>query len=617
MSTATYDVIEDFRGKQGDDYVTTTPYWILCVLRLKFPTTFERAKSGSRSKNYSETVELRGKPLILTDEVVQLQVQSSKGSYIGSLSATLKETDVALMNEIMPGDYLFAWIVNNKADYASLLDRLNQSEAQACNRFMDGLKFVGKTQSIHKQLQQSPGGERVITYSLQGSAFTEFDAQLFYDPYLAERPDIGNDISTYFAKIGAALNELVRPEKGQAAGIDVNRALPFFIDLLLGRGIPPNLSVNISDERLRSTTGLDAEASYVVPKLYGELLGKTRSSESLLRYADVLETVIGLQRYQRASNVALAFQPVGTLVDGSRRFTDKQMLGTFLPQTPQFTNRPVWSVLEQFLNKASNEMYTCLRVNPDGNVVPTFVARQLPFSTSLFKSSPVGATLEHTPFMELPRWRVDPLLVRSVDIGRSDSLRFNFVHVYGAAIDPLGSITEQIIRNPPVRDDLDVARSGLRLYMQTIPCLAEDVRNGSPTKWMALLSDFLIGQHLTMTGVMQTVGIQSPICVGDNLEWDDIVFHIESVSHVCSINPNGQKTWSTNLSLSHGVRADPGSGASDTSIYAGILPSDQISFDPGSTVDSVQPQRDEEESSQSALLGNLGDFVNPDNGGLT
>lgn len=620
MTTSTYDIIKDFGLNKGAEYVVSNPHWILCVLRLKYPTTYDRAKAGSRSKNYSEAVELRGKPLILTDEVTQLQVQSTKGNYVMTLSASLKEMDIHLMNEVMPGDYLFAWMMNNETDYASVLERLGgaqNEQAQACNRFLDGLKFVGKVQSLHKQLQQTPSGHRVVTYSLQGSGFTEFDAQIFYDPYLAERSNIQEDIGTYFAKIGAALDVLVLGEQGQQTGIDVNRALPFFIDLLLGQGVPPNLSVGIPDERLRSTTGLDAEASYVVPTLYGELLGKNRKSSSLLRYADVLETVIGLQKYDHASNTSLAFQPSGTFTDGSRRFTNKPMLGTFLPQTPQFTNRPVWAVLEQYLNKTVNEMYTCLRVNPDGNVVPTFVARQLPFTSVLFKDSPEGS-LEHTEFMELPRWGVDPVLVRSVDIGRSDSLRFNFVHVYGAAVDPLRGFSEQILENPPVRDDLDVARSGLRLYMQTVACLNEDIRNGSPKKWMALISDFLIGQQLTMTGVLQMVGVQSPICPGDNLEWDDIVFHIESVAHNCSIGGDGRKTFSTSLSLTHGVRADPGSGATETSVYAGMLPADQTSFDPGVTAEARHPRKQEGEldSSQAALLGNLGDFSGG-TGGLT
>lgn len=608
---AVYDVIKDFGAGRGADSVTTSPNWALCVLRLKNPLTYRRSSGSSQSKIYTEAVELRGAPLILTDEVIQLQVQSTKTNYVMSMNATLKEMGLHLMNEVMPGDYVFAWMANNEADFASVLSRLQgvQEVAQACNLFMDGLKFAGKIQSVHKQLQQSPDGLRTLTYTIQGVSFTEFDAQIFYDPHLAERPDIKNDLGTYFGKIGASLNELVRGDNSKPAGIDVNKALPFFIDLLLGRGIPPNLSVS-SDERLRSTIGLDAEGSYIVPALFGQLLGKSRVSSNFCRYADILETVIGLQKYGRASNTALAFQPSGTAIDGSRRFTGTDMLGTFLPQTPQFTNRPIWSILQQYLNSAVNEMYTCLRVNPDGHVVPTFVARQLPFSSVLFKDGPEGS-LPHTQFMEIPRWGIDPVLVRSVDIGRSDALRFNFIHVYGDALDPLRGITEQLVANPPMRDDLDVARSGLRSFMQTIACLNEDIRNGSPKKWMALLADILMGQHLTMTGIMQTVGIQSPICPGDNIEWDGIVFHIESVTHNCAIDATGKKTFMTSMSLSHGVRADPKTKDSDLHLYAGVLPTDQTGFDPGSSSDTEKPRLvdDAEISNRSSLLGNLGDFL--------
>jgi hypothetical protein len=98
---------------------------------------------------------------------------------------------------------------------------------------------------------------------------------------------------------------------------------------------------------------------------------------------------------------------------------------------------------------------------------------------------------------------------------------------------------------------------------------------------MDLMSDILMGQHLRLTGTLSIIGVQAPICHGDNLEWDGVVFHIESISHQCQIAPDGKKVFATTLSLSHGIRVDP--GAEDIAIYAGITAEDQTSMNPGLT----------------------------------
>lgn len=601
MPKSTYDVIKDFGVEPGAEYLSFSPYWLICVFRLKYPTTYNRNSKSSLSTLYSDAVELRGDPMVITDDVLQMQVSSSKTSYLMQLNASLVSSGTNYLSEIFPGDYVMAWMVNNKETYEDLVSRVSKlgGSGKAVNQFSDGLKFVGRVQSLRKKITQVPDGARFIRYALNAISFNEFDSQLFYEPHLAEKePKIGN----YFGRLGTSLNELVK-DKAQGHGIDINKALPFFLDLLLGKGVPPNIGRGNSDSRLQSTTGLTAPYAYILPDIIGQALGKKQSSTSggIITYADILEAVIGIQTYsslefsddERALigndssvsvdqlEVAKNFQPDGTRGAGSRRFTNDDMLGEFLPQVPHFYNKSVWAVLQQYLNPAVNEMYTCLRVNPDGAVVPTLMVRQLPFTSKFLTTE-----LKVTRFLELPRWGIDEVLVQDVDIGRSDSVRFNFVHVYGDSVDHSQPFAAQVVRNPPIRDDLDIARSGLRSHMQTVPCAPADTRNGSPAKWMEIVADILMGQQLTLTGVMTTYGIQAPICPGDNVEWDGVVFHIESVTHTCSIGGDGKKVFRTTLALSHGVRSDP--GTTDTSIYAGISTDDQQGFDPGLTKDSPQ-----------------------------
>jgi len=592
---STYDVIRDYGLPPGSDYLSASNFWVMAVFRLKYPTTYDRRLRSSRSTLYSEAVELRGRPMVITDDVLQMSVTSSKSSYMSTAQAQLIDAGINYTSEIFPGDHVMIWMMTNETDYNSVVSRLRRLDSgdDVVNKFHDGLKFVGRVQSLRKKITQVPQGPRISRYTMACTSFDEFDAQLFYEPHLAEKiPQLGN----YFGKLGAALNELVK-EKGR--GIDVNRAIPFFLDLLLGRGVPSNLKRGNDDPRLQATTGLTANYAYIMPSIIGKALGKTKTSTDggLTTYADVLEAVIGVQSYSELDpestffntgevhssvedqQVAKNFSPEGTRYGASRRFADN-MLGEFLPQTPHFYNKTVWTILQQYLNPAVNEMYTTLRVNPDGLVVPHLIVRQLPFS-----SNQLSTDLKVTRFLNLPRWGVDDALIRDVDFGRSNSARFNFIHVYGDSVDRAQPFSAQIVRNPPIRDDLDIARSGLRPHMQTIPCSPADTRGGGPAKWMELSSDFLMGQQLTMNGTMLTAGIQAPICIGDNVEWDGIVFHIEGVTHSCSIQ-DGQKTFNTNLVLSHGVAASP--GGTDIGIYAGIDRDAQQSFNPGLTVDTPQ-----------------------------
>lgn len=591
-----FDLIQEFgiSDPMAGEAICVDPYWIIVVMRTQYPLTYSRVAQTSFSRLYEDAVRLRGKPLIITDSCVQISTSNSKNSHLTNLEASLLPDDrLNYMSEILPGDWVFAWMMNDRATFDRVLKNLN--EGKPCNGFYDGLKFMGRVGGVRKLLAQDPSsGIRRVSYSLNAAGFTEFDATLFYEPHLAERI---KNLGEYWARITGQLNKMIDQN---TQGIGVTDAMLFFLDTLLGQGIPRNLGRGNDDPRLRATTGLDAPYAYIVPASVGSIIGKTDKSKpgGLLSAADLLEFVYGVQNYaeleisddqrqlmgEEGADASIVqagqiFNPVGTRAGGSRRWTGVDLLGVFLPTIPQFTNKSVWTVLSQYLNPAANEMYTCLRVNPLGQVVPTLVVRQLPFS-----SEKAPSDLPTTKYLELPRWKLHPHLVKRADVGRSDSLRMNFIHVYG---DP-GPIkndiaSRQIVAYPPIRDDLDIARSGLHPYQMTVQCAEKDILTGGPQKWMALLGDILMGQHLTLTGIIELVGIKSPICPGDNVEWDGVVFHVESVSHTCAITPAGFKSFSTTLSVSHGLSAEPSSD--ELSLYPGLAQDSMRAFEPGLTVE--------------------------------
>ena len=78
----------------------------------------------------------------------------------------------------------------------------------------------------------------------------------------------------------------------------------------------------------------------------------------------------------------------------------------------------------------------------------------------------------------------------------------------------------------------DVMRSGLRPHVITTNfddlTILKDTKVGR--KWALIMGDALIGGHLKMNGTIESIGIVDPIAVGDNLQYDQIVFQIEEVS---------------------------------------------------------------------------------------
>lgn len=587
---ASYDVIKEFglTDETADEAIAVDPHWVIAVVRFQHPVTYSRSAGESFSGLYADAVRVRGKPLIITDQCIEVSCSATKSSHLSQLSATLLPSEhLNLLAEIMPGDWVFAWMMHGREAQQSVVRKIR--DGKPANDWHDGLKFVGRANGPRKQISQDPnGGVRTTRYSLTAVGFWELDATLYYEPHLANRvPTLG----LHWARIGANVNKLIR-ENGQ--GIGVTQALTFFLDLLMGQGVPVNLSRGNEDPRLRATAGLDAPYSYIVPTPVGQLLGQTEKTKAggLLAYADILEFVYGVQRYGDLDSAtgtpeAQIFNPEGTRTPGSRRYTGTDLMGTFIPTAPQFTNNSVWSILNQYLNSAVNELYTCLRVNADGKVMPTLVARQLPFSSELAPSS-----IATTRFLDLPRWRLHPILIKRADLGRSGMQRVNFVHVYGdSGRGKPSEMTAQVVRYPPKRDDLDIARNGFNPMMKTVSCAETDILQGGPEKWMALIADIVMGQHMTLSGLTELIGIQAPICPGDNVELDGAVLHIESVSHRCSISADGKKSFTTTLALSYGVAAEPRGG--NLGLYAGIYPDELRGLEASVSTDGDDPNEGE------------------------
>lgn len=596
-----YNVVKDFGDLSDSDHIDFNPYVIVAVVRLGLPLSFSRATMSSVSKDVSEGALLRSvHPLVITDDCVSLQTQGSKRSHLKSMNMVLKQTNVNFLNELLPGDYIFAWIMNNEVKQKDLIRRINAGEA--CNRFDDGLKFFGRIHNVRKQIQvEGQSGTKTSNYTIQSTGFGELDTQLFYDATLASNDQRDKSIGTWLARLGLNIEELFGTTTKQ--GIqknNTNTIIPTLLDLIVGKG-PPSKSQASPLVEAADTTNVSALPStlseppfaYLVPVMVGQLLGVKPSQASrashVVSYADILELLQGVQTYTNNNGFGMFIPDLRSTENERRRFTTDDLLGTFLPFFPEFTNKPLFQVLNQYSNPTISEMYTALRVNPEGVVMPTLVFRQIPFTTNAL---PVNREFKFTRFLSLPRWIIPNTMIQSVDVGRSDSTRVNFVHIYGASSMTQSNVPVQyqLINNPPIRDDLDIQRSGLRPYMAVCDTWVDDQVGKTPSAWMSLVADRMIGSQYTLNGTIFSFGIQSPICEGDNLEFDGVVFHIEAVSHSFAMSPNGTKSWTTQLQLTNGMRADVSAKfSSDVAslfpIYPGFLPNDLTANDPGLTLE--------------------------------
>lgn len=697
-----YHVIKDFLGP-GDfqaggvvedgslvDSVSTSPYSVIAVWRYKHPYTYSRKQQKSFTLHSSEAVRLRDTVLLVVNDIKTLSVECSKSTHNSSLSASLLP-GMNYLSEVLPGDIVAAWMVNDRTSFDNIVEQLRTGKS--ANGFLSGFKFLGKVTSVQKVLAQQAGGIKNSVYSLNAHSFTELDGSIYYEPYLET---IAQGLATDFLRMGGVkINKVLRENK---LGLDINKIIPLYLNIFFGPGINRNLGIKELD--LNLTLGLDSPDAFIVPAPVAQVLGVTKATKpnGLFGYNDILEVLFGIQKYDWSVGTedlfvaAMGRQTSGTDMSGAifapdgmsryqpqdrHRYTTIPMLGTYLPSAPQFSGqRTVWQIIDQYLNKTVNEMYTCMRANAHGSIMPTLVVRQLPFSSSqateeyepkaynsllarknkqierdnesrrkrrMKRKSAVSTTggytgadqttsvatykektaaeddsdrqliemqkrkVQLTRMLEIPRWKIHPVLVKNYNVGRSDSMRFNFMKIDADAGqgDDKKVRTPAFIRNPPFADHLDIMRNGFRPYFASVNCAPKDLIGAGPTDWMYILSDIVFGQYLALSGSMEICGVQAPIVPGDNMEFDDAIFHIESVRHTFSIAPGGQKTFTTSLSLSHGVRAEQ-MQESGLSMYTGIKSEDLGGNDPTVSTES-DGSVDERLERNHAEFGNIDD----------
>jgi hypothetical protein len=626
---ATYDL--GIGLGSGDSLQTLTPYWVVGICRFANPVTWDPTTRSSISDDDDFALQER-EPLVLSSSVINLTVSAAKESHVTNLNMTCIP-DRDYLSEIMTGDWVVCCLVSG--DDKGLEIEQKMIALEPVNKWSDGLKFIGKVKSNRKRIERDRGtGQLHVQYSIQAVGFGEFDTQLFYHPQL-ERDQI---TPASLHEFGILVKDIVTGSDDSINGgtVDINKILPKISQTVFGKGAWADTLQDRLGDKSKLISGFDRatgkepdvsrippspNSRYLVPETIMRWLGVKGNT-----FSDLLSILIGLQHYQDTKNVNQSttkepwgmFLPDGLRSDSGVLRTSSPLMGWF-PLNPPNTNVAVWSFLSSYMNAPLNEMYVALRGSPGGDILPTLVIRQLPYSTSgvkgvlaahqaefnswadaqdeivnrpvyvgkvkgrhTFKASdktpyrPTIRSAEATEFLELPRWVIPPSIIYMVDIGRSDALRFNMVHVSGTGQGVPVDENGNFVRAAPVQDNLDIKRNGLHPYMPSINCMLKDLTRG-PRIWRDLMADVVMGQHLTLTGQITCRGIVEPVAPGDNVELEGVVFHVESITHTASIGNDGSRSFQTVMALSHGVEGEWGeaknweAGADDrTAHFAGV-----------------------------------------------
>lgn len=529
----TKEIVPNGSGDGENDLIhQASPAWVVTFVRWENRDTL-------RVSNVANTT-VRD-PLVVENDCISVATTSAKSSLTPAVTATFVMTDVNYETSIAPGDFMLVNMLNWDDDARRVAN--NARAKLPINGENDGFKGIFKVQGVRKTLTTDPNdGTRMLIFSVNGYAFTEFNNTIYFNPYMIDPNQDPKNQLLFASFLGKNWSALVN-DKGLT---NVQDIIAVLIQSFIGTGV--------NDEGRLDKNGIvkTPNVHFYMPSLVGSLLGVRNVKAA----KDIYNYLFGLQKYGSGLTASLenGMNPLGLSTPWDRFFyTPTPCDGSSLLKPEYWNQVKAWQILNQYTNAPLNELYTCFRISPDGSVMPTVVFRQIPFSNEDYDGP--GAV---TKFMNLPRWKISPALITDIDVGREEAARVNFVQYFGRST--LGAegadIAQQIAQINYVYDIDDVQRSGLRPYVVTTQfddptSVKKDYR--SPT-WANIVADTLIGGHLKMNGTITCAGIVDPICVGDNFEFDGVVYHIESVSHSCTINPrDGKRIFRTTLNLSSGL----------------------------------------------------------------
>lgn len=626
-------------GEKDGEYKKhdTTISWTVAFVRFAEPAS---AYSGG-VQNLTKTKKI----LIVENDCIAVNINNSKNSFEKTCSLQMKVTDNWYQSNVNAGDWVFVWLSDSQEHnnhIQHLLGSNNFSDQKALNGYHSGLKFVGRVLSLGSIDTIMSGGVRTLSQTVNCQAFLELASSIYYS--YASTSIYNPSESTPSGDKEAGLRDLAAKTKmaQDALNKDANVLTSFsdkFLSLYSDKtssyspdsiiGYLFALTMGVSRQQNPAnaflTNGIDGtfNDAITIPKHVDSILGNRGAT----RLCQIYQLILGLQKYNSTGNASPAKKLNPDIADDTtgqdvNSKPSKNKKNGIIYQTPDrckgfvpfyppsWDNTPIWNIFTPYLNPVVNEMYTALRLNKDGIIMPTLVVREIPLSTGFYNvlkqpklapntiesvaakkgkkySQPTKSWVDDgtqkfeapkesedrsniydqpsTYFGNLPRWVIDESMILSVATSTSESARVNFVQVWGkSAGAEWNGAQQQSIENLKIsqmnqgnyRADVgDIQRHGLRAAFFDSQFDVLENGNTQAPEWARRRADWMFNGHLKLSGTITCVGIEEPICEGDNVEVRGIVYHIDAVSHTARLGPTGRKEFTTTLQVSNGLVA--------------------------------------------------------------
>jgi hypothetical protein len=578
---------QDAHPQSVDGVSQYNPYWVLVVVPFKDRVTTDFSKipksdasspvvtKNGRLSTFSES----GDVVDLTDSCVNWRVTHSKSNHSIMGNFTLVPPQVIGVNgrtigvesyDIAPQDWVLFWAMDNEEDYLKVRNAISQKvytskelpesgrydllgkyNGTVLNGKNSGLKFVGKVRSFKRNLAIASNGLKMSKFFLECFGFSEFDGTILYNQIFSGR---GGGFGLQLSKLLTpfVLNSPIQP-------ITTQKAVPFFTNLLL------NLSARqvLSSVTAEGTANLNSfQASYapnmpfIVPETVAFMLGNPKQKDGVYTYGDILYQYIGIDNIKDSTEYVRNVSPIGSYPNTYSY--NRGLTSTLLVQTVQLDSKTIWGIVQTYSGHPVTEIFTAMKLNHLGNIVPTFICRRLPFTSKAFDEAEENRYEPLTRYTHLPRWKIRDDQISMYDIGLTDSVDINYIKIEQSIAfgDNATARVNQMVNVPPVIDSADVARNGLRPYSTISAVAAANTSSGQAQGrfYTKFLADFMFKLKYTANGNVSCRGIQAPICIGDNAVVAGMLFHIEAITHDGTIDMSGSKRFTTTLSLSHGIQ---------------------------------------------------------------
>lgn len=521
--------VKDILPNSTDSH-QVSPAYVITFLRWANRDTFNYKNAPA--------LEVR-KPMVVCSDAVSVVTTDSKGSMSSTVTMVLKCGEINYATAVHPGDFIVVNLVNWEEDAERI--KKQALALQPINGINDGFKGVYKIQSVVKNLKvDRQGGTKQLFVTVTAASHTEFNNVIYYNPAIAAAfADQG--AALWATAIGDYYSNKLKAESS------VQEVVTDLFKILIGQ------SRKNFDPKIKNY----GNTHFKIPSTLGALIGRPN-----INYAtEFYNYVIGIWQDSKSTaandmNIGPAFNPNFQAKNGANFYTTgRSLAGRKAVQVENWNNQTAWSIIMANCNSVLNEMYTTHRVGPDNKVYPTVVVRQKPFTTDHFQGKSVT-----TKYFQVPRWKISANLLYDLQTSKNEAARFNFVQVFTRQLADTSEqdMAQQISEGNFFYDEDDIERQGLKPYVVTSNFDFPSEKSGNNGKalhgreWAQLVSDWIIDGHLKESGVLVFQGIQEPIAVGDNLEFDGIVYHIEGISHIMLLQGE-HKTWTTRVTVSFGM----------------------------------------------------------------